>query len=202
MSSNFGQIPPPTPELCALARLKNCCEHSIAYIFDWINLILAGNEDMHESLNEFKFRPDTTTNSRVMCPCTSEKLLWTLYRLHFWLDLLHFFQVTRDTQQVWTEFECWPDGTKGCRVIALDRCQKLFFAQYLENGWTEFNQILDTLYYWQDLYCDSKASFFANLQRSYSPRLISEIGFCSISWEKMDRIQPNFVYTLSSTRSI
>ena len=151
MSSNFGQIPPPTPELSALARLKNCCEHSSAYIFDWIffilagnedihniseefgiwpdrtkdcglncpwasgknlhrlimeescehsssfifdwiNLILAGNQDMHESLNEFKFRPDTTTNSRVICPCTSEKLLWTLWRLLFWLDLLHFFR--------------------------------------------------------------------------------------------------------------
>ena len=25
MSSNFGQIPAPTPELSALARLKNCC---------------------------------------------------------------------------------------------------------------------------------------------------------------------------------
>ena len=107
-----------------------------------------------------------------------------------------------DTQQVWTEFEFWPDGTKGCRVIALDRCQKLVFAQYLENGWTEFNQILDTLYYWQDLCCYSKVSFFANLQRGYSPWLMSEIGVCSISWEKMDRIQPNFVYTLSSTRSI
>ena len=31
-SSNFNQIPPPTPELSALARLKNCCEHSSAYI--------------------------------------------------------------------------------------------------------------------------------------------------------------------------
>ena len=28
------------------------------------------------------------------------------------------------------------------RVTALDSCQKLFFAQYLENGWTEFDQIL------------------------------------------------------------
>ena len=27
------------------------------------------------------------------------------------------------------------------RVTALDLCQKLDFAQYLENGWTEFNQI-------------------------------------------------------------
>ena len=26
-------------------------------------------------------------------------------------------------------------------VTALDKCQKLVFAQYLENGWTEFNQI-------------------------------------------------------------
>ena len=25
MSSHFGQIPTPTPELSALARLKNCC---------------------------------------------------------------------------------------------------------------------------------------------------------------------------------
>ena len=37
------------------------------------------------------------------------------------------------------------------RVTALDLCQKLFFAQYLENGWTEFNQILYTHYFWQGL---------------------------------------------------
>ena len=137
MSSNFGQISPPTPELSALACLKNCCERSSAYIFDLIFFVFSGNED---------------------------------------------------NQQVWTEFDFWPDGTKGCRVIALDRCQKLVFAQYLENGWTEFNQILYTLYHWQDLCCYRKTSFFANLLRSYSPWLISEIGFCSISWEKMDRI--------------
>ena len=113
-----------------------------------------------------------------------------------------FFSGNEDNQQVWTEFEFWPDRTKRCRVTALDKCQKLVFAQYLENGWTEFNQILYTHYHWQDLCCYSKASFFANLQRSYSPWLMSEIGFCSISWEWMDRIQPNFVYTWSSTRSI
>ena len=31
---------------------------------------------MHESLDEFKFRPDTTTNIRVICPCASEKLMY------------------------------------------------------------------------------------------------------------------------------
>ena len=33
------------------------------------------------------------------------------------------------------------------RVSALDWCQKLVFAQYLENGWTEWDQILYTLYH-------------------------------------------------------
>ena len=33
---------------------------------------------MHESLDEFKFRPDTTTNSRVICPCASEKLMYNV----------------------------------------------------------------------------------------------------------------------------
>ena len=152
LSSNFGQIPPPTSKLSALACLKNCCEHSSAYIFDWIFFIFLGNED---------------------------------------------------NQQVCTEFKFLPDRTKGrCRVTALDKCQKLVFAQYLENGWTEFNKILYTHYHWQDLCCYSKASFFAKLQQSYSPWLMLEIGFCSISWERVDRIQPNFVCTLSSTRSI
>ena len=41
-----------------------------------IILVLAGKKDMHESLDEFKFRPDTTTNSRVICPCASEKLMY------------------------------------------------------------------------------------------------------------------------------
>ena len=33
---------------------------------------------MHESLDEFKFRPDTDTNTRVFCPCASEKLLYNV----------------------------------------------------------------------------------------------------------------------------
>ena len=45
MSSNFNQMPPPTPEVSALARLKICCEHSSVYIFDWIFFIFSGNED-------------------------------------------------------------------------------------------------------------------------------------------------------------
>ena len=117
-SLNFNLIPPPTPELSALARLKNCCEHSSAYSFDWIFFIFSGNEDNH---------------------------------------------------QVWTEIELWPDPIKRCRVTALDKCPNLVFAKYLENGWTEFDQILYTHDHQQDLYKYCKASFFANVQQRYGP---------------------------------
>ena len=43
------------------------------------------------------------------------------------------------------------------------------FAQYLENGWTEFNQILYTLYHWYDLCLFCKLSFFANLLTELRP---------------------------------
>ena len=33
---------------------------------------------MHENLDELKFRPDTDTNTRVICPCASEKLLYNV----------------------------------------------------------------------------------------------------------------------------
>ena len=33
---------------------------------------------MHGSLDEFKFQPDTTTDSRVICPCASEKLMYNV----------------------------------------------------------------------------------------------------------------------------
>ena len=75
--------------------------------------------------------------------------------------------------------------------MALDRCQKLVFAQYLENGWTEFNQILYTLYHWQDLCLYRKRSFFVNLQQSYSPWFMSEIVFSSNhenGWTEFNRI--------------
>ena len=57
---------------------RNGSQTCSSFIFDSIILILAGNEDMHESLDEFKFWPDTTTNSRVICPCASEKLMYNV----------------------------------------------------------------------------------------------------------------------------
>ena len=55
--------------------MGKCCDPSSASIFD---RVLAGYEDMHERLNEFKFYIDTTTESGVICPCASEKMIYNV----------------------------------------------------------------------------------------------------------------------------
>ena len=68
MSLNLGQIPPLTMELAALERLKNRRHHFFSVAIDPILFKLTGNEDMHNILDEFEFRPDRTTDYRVSYP--------------------------------------------------------------------------------------------------------------------------------------
>ena len=108
-SSKFGQIGPRTAELAALERLEKspytCNGRNLVNILATsflksIILIFACNEDMHESLDEFKFRPDTATNSRVICPCASEKLMFNVVNTPTPLFLIgssSFLQVRRTT---------------------------------------------------------------------------------------------------------
>ena len=42
--------------------------HVFSNIFDRISFILAGNDDMYKSLNEFEIRRDQTMNHGVGCP--------------------------------------------------------------------------------------------------------------------------------------
>ena len=56
MSLNFGQILPLTTELAALKRLKNRCHQVISIDIDPIFFKFAGNNDMHNIMNEFEFR--------------------------------------------------------------------------------------------------------------------------------------------------
>ena len=72
MSLNFGQVPPLTTKY-ALERLKYRCHHIISVEIDLIFFKLAGNEDMHNIMNEFKFWPDRTTDYGVSCPWASKK---------------------------------------------------------------------------------------------------------------------------------
>ena len=55
---------------------------------------------MHESLNEFQFWPDTTIDSRVICPWASEKLMYIVLNTlapSFLIGSSLFLQVRRTT---------------------------------------------------------------------------------------------------------
>ena len=74
---------------------------------------------MHKSLDEFKFRPDTTTNIRVICPCASEKLIYNDVNTlapPFLIGSSSFLQVTKTTIKYWTSSKFLPDPTMDCRV--------------------------------------------------------------------------------------
>ena len=74
-SWKFSQIGPPTTELAALKRLKNPHRlimgkpvfHFFSAFLDRIHFILAGNDDIHKSLDEFEIRPDPIRDHRVCC---------------------------------------------------------------------------------------------------------------------------------------
>ena len=98
-----------------------------SFIFESIILILAGNEDMHESLDEFKFQPDTTTNSRVICPCASEKLMYIVVSTlgpSFLIRSSSFLQVKRTTITSWTSSKFGQIGPKTVELAALERLEK------------------------------------------------------------------------------
>ena len=42
--------------------------HVFSAVLDRILFILAGNDDIHKSLDEFEIRPDSTTDYGVSCP--------------------------------------------------------------------------------------------------------------------------------------
>ena len=98
-----------------------------SFIFESIILILAGNEDMHESLDEFKFWPDTTTNSRVICPCASEKLMYNVVSTlapSFLIRSSSFLQVTRTTITSQMSSKFGQIGPRTAELAALERLEK------------------------------------------------------------------------------
>ena len=92
-----------------------------------IILILAGNKDMYKSLNELKFRPDTTINFRVICPCASEKLLYNVVNtlvLSFLIGSSSFLQVTRTTIKSWRSSNFDHIRPWTAELLALERQEK------------------------------------------------------------------------------
>ena len=82
---------------------------------------------MHESLDEFKFRPDTTTNSRVICPCASEKLMYnvvnTLAPL-FLIGYSSYWQITRTFIISRTSSKFGQIGPRTAELAALEHREK------------------------------------------------------------------------------
>ena len=100
-------------------------EYSSSVIFDSIILILAGKKDMHESLDEFTFWPDTTTNSRVICPCASEKWMYnvvnTLARAYILDRIFFILSGNKDYLKVWNLRQIQP---RALELAALERIKK------------------------------------------------------------------------------
>ena len=80
---------------------------------------------MHESLDEFKFRPDTDT--RVICPCASEKLLYNVVStlaLSFLIESSSYLQVARIFITSWTSSKFGQIGPRTAELVALERLEK------------------------------------------------------------------------------
>ena len=82
---------------------------------------------MHESLDEFKFRPDTTTNSRVICLCASEKLMYNVVNTLVHLFLIgssSYWQVMRIFITSRTSSKFGQIGPRTAELAALERLEK------------------------------------------------------------------------------
>ena len=82
---------------------------------------------MHESLDDFKFWPDATTNSRVICPCASEKFMHNVVNTPaptFQIRSSSFFQVTRTTLQSGEGSNLRKIGPRAMELAALERIEK------------------------------------------------------------------------------
>ena len=60
MSLKFGQMRPLVSMATDRITVGKMVSSHFSNIFDWIHLILVGNDDIHKSLNEFEIRPWTT----------------------------------------------------------------------------------------------------------------------------------------------
>ena len=82
---------------------------------------------MHKSLDEFKFRPDTDTNTRIICPCASERLLYnvvTTLAPSFLIGSASYLQVTRTSLTSRTSSKFGKIGPRTVELAALERLEK------------------------------------------------------------------------------
>ena len=92
---------------------------------------------MHESFDEFEFQPDTATNSRVTCPCASEKLMCNVVNTlapPFLIGSSSFLQVRRTTIKSRTSSKFDLIGSWTAELAALERLKhphRLIMREFL-----------------------------------------------------------------------
>ena len=87
---------------------------------------MAYNEDMYERLDEFKFRPDTTTNTRVVRPCASEILMYNVVTTLAPSFLIgsSYLQVMRTSMRSRTSSKFGQIGPRTAELAGLERLEK------------------------------------------------------------------------------
>ena len=83
---------------------------------------------MHESLDEFQFRLDTTTDSRVICPRASEKLMYSFVNTlapSFLIGSSLFLQIRRTTIISRTSSNFGQIRRRTAELAALERLKKI-----------------------------------------------------------------------------
>ena len=70
------------------------CLHASSFIFDWIIIKVAGNQDRHKSTVELDFGPNQPTHFGVTCP-------WVTKISHFWTLIS-----LKPVGQSWSNFMC------------------------------------------------------------------------------------------------
>ena len=82
---------------------------------------------MHESSDELKFRPDTTTNTRVICPCASEKLMYNVVSTlapSFSMGSSSYLQVMRTSITSRMSLKFGQIGPRTAELAVLERLKK------------------------------------------------------------------------------
>ena len=68
MSLKFSQMRPLVSMATDRVTVRNMVSSRFLKCFDRIHFILAGNNDIHKTLNEFEIRRDPTMDYGVGCP--------------------------------------------------------------------------------------------------------------------------------------
>ena len=100
------------------------CLHFFSAFLDRILFILAGNDNIHESLDEFEIRPDPTAGFNGNRWCYDEKNGVSTFSQLFFIRSFSYLQVTKTCLRAWTSSNFSLIGPRTAELAALERLKK------------------------------------------------------------------------------